>query len=323
LRQTIVEFAVFSFQFAVLSTENRKQQIVNYLKMKVAGFTIVRNAIKYDYPVVEAIQSVLPVCDEFVVAVGESDDDTLALIRGIDSPKIRILETVWDDSLREGGRVLAIETDKALTAVSPDADWAFYIQADEVLHEQYVSVVRRAMEQYCDQPEVDGLLFSYLHFYGSYRYVGDSRRWYRREVRVVRNTGNVVSYRDAQGFRTRQNQKLRVKLIDAEMYHYGWVKPPAHQKAKLSDFGRYWHTDDELKQIRQQADAFDYGDTDALAEFGGTHPAVMQARIAAQSWQFDFDIRQKKYSPRIRLLMAVERLTGWRLGEYRNYRLSS
>jgi hypothetical protein len=105
--------------------------------MKIAGFSFIRNAVKYDYPIVEAILSILPLCDEFVIAVSKSEDNTLKLIRSIGSPKIRIIETVWDDSLRKGGAVLAQETDKALQAVSDDVDWAFYIQRDECLHEQY------------------------------------------------------------------------------------------------------------------------------------------------------------------------------------------
>lgn len=289
--------------------------------MKVSGFTIVRNAIKFDYPIVEAIESILPLCDEFVVAVGQSDDDTLGLIQRINSPKIRIVETIWDDTLRAGGRVLAVETDKALTALSPDTDWAFYIQGDEVMHEKYQPVVRRAMEQYLNQPTVEGLLFHYLHFYGSYRYVGDSPRWYRREIRIVRHTGNVVAYRDAQGFRTRDNHKLRVKLIDAYIYHYGWVKPPDVQKTKLAATQRFWNDDKQLVAVRKTLDHFDYSAIDALAEFTGTHPAVMQARIEAQHWQFDFNIRVKKYSFKYRLKRLVERLTGWQIGEYRNYRL--
>jgi hypothetical protein len=44
--------------------------------MKVAGFTFIRNAVKNDYPVVEAITSILSICDEFVVALGNSDDGT-------------------------------------------------------------------------------------------------------------------------------------------------------------------------------------------------------------------------------------------------------
>ncbi|GAB3919134.1 glycosyltransferase family 2 protein [Larkinella terrae] len=289
--------------------------------MKVSGFSFIRNAVKYDYPIIEAIQSVLPLCDEFVIAVGNSEDDTLKLIQSIGSDKIRIIETVWDDSLREGGRVLAIETDKALAAVAPDSDWAFYIQGDEVLHEKYLPAIREAMLRYKDDPAVEGLLLNYLHFYGSYRYVGDSRRWYRREIRIIRNNGNILAYRDAQGFRTRDNQKLGVKLINATMYHYGWVKPPEKQVDKLSNFGRYWHDDAHMARSREELKEFDYREVDSLAFFEGTHPAVMQPRIDRMNWQFDFDIRQKKLSFKNRFLKAIENLTGWRVGEYRNYKL--
>ncbi|MGA0555523.1 glycosyltransferase family 2 protein [Larkinella sp. VNQ87] len=289
--------------------------------MKVSGFSFIRNAVRFDYPIVEAIQSILPLCDEFVVAVGKSEDETLNLIRSIPSEKIRIIETVWDDSLREGGRVLAVETDKALAAIAPDSDWAFYIQGDEVLHEKYLPVVQDAMQKYKEDAEVEGILLNYLHFYGSYHYIGDSRRWYRREIRIIRNTGKVKAYRDAQGFRTIGNRKLRVKLIDATMYHYGWVKPPEKQVDKLGTFGRYWHDDSYLAQTRAELKTFDYSGIDSLALFEGTHPAVMQARIDRMNWQFNFDIRQKKLSLKNRVLKVIEDLTGWRVGEYRNYKL--
>ena len=290
--------------------------------MKVAGFTFIRNAVQFDYPIVEAITSVLPLCDEFVVAVGRSDDDTLTLIEGISSDKIRIIHTVWDDTARAGGRVLALETDKALAAVSPDADWAFYIQGDEVLHEQDIPTVRDAMKTYLTDANVDGLLFKYRHFFGSYSYIGDSRRWYRREIRVFRHTGNVVSYKDAQGFRTRDGQKLAVKLIDAHIYHYGWVKHPDLQKKRLGFANYFWHTsaEDIAKAKAAQAD-FDYSEIDSLAHFTGTHPAVMQPRVDRLNWLFTFDTSQKRYSPRVRLLTFIEKLTGWRIGEYRNYKL--
>jgi len=114
--------------------------------MKVSGFTIIRNGIKFDFPIVEAIKSILPVCDEVVVAVGKSDDDSLGLINSISDKKIKIIETVWDESLREGGRVLADETNKAFEAISKDSDWAFYIQGDECVHEQYLPAIKEAMD---------------------------------------------------------------------------------------------------------------------------------------------------------------------------------
>lgn len=290
--------------------------------MKVTGFSFIRNAIKYDYPVVEAVTSVLPLCDEFVIAVGESDDDTLALVESISSPKIRIVHSTWDDSLREGGRVLAQETDKALAAISTDTDWAFYIQGDEVLPETHIPVVREAMAKYLTDNEVDGLLFNYLHFYGSYAYVGNSRRWYRREIRVVRNTGDVYAYRDAQGFRKNGNRKLRVKLIDAYIYHYGWVKSLDKQQSKYSYFYRFWHTDEQMKAAEEKATDFRFEDhIDSLALFTGTHPAVMEDRIKRTHLPFEFDTTREHYSPKVKFLALVEKLTGWRIGEYRNYRL--
>lgn len=288
--------------------------------MKVAGFSFIRNAIQFDYPIVEAITSVLPLCDEFVVAVGDSDDDTLALIKAIPSNKIRIIDTVWDQNARAGGRVLALETDKALAAVSPDADWAFYIQGDEVLHETSIPVVREAMQLYLNDKSVEGLLFNYLHFYGSYSYIGDSRRWYRNEIRVIRNTGNVVAYKDAQGFRTRNNHKLRVKSIDAYMYHYGWVKPPEAQRERLRYANYFWNTPDQAAEVEAAQEHFAYGQIDSLAQFTGTHPAVMQPRVDRLNWPFTFDTSQKHYSPRVRFLTFIEKLTGWRIGEYKNYR---
>jgi hypothetical protein len=286
--------------------------------MKVSGFTFVRNAVKFDYPVVAAITSILPLCDEMVVCVGKSDDDTLALIESIPSDKIKVVHSVWDDSVRKNGRVLAVETDKAFDAVAADADWAFYIQADEVVHEKYLPVIKQAMEQYKDDHKVEGLLFKYVHFYGSYDYVGDSRTWYRHEIRIIRNNKAIRSYCDAQGFR-KNGKKMRVKEIDAFIYHYGWVKPPEFQQAKTESFSRLWHNDEWIKCNVQKVDKFDYSQIDSLKLFEETHPAVMQQRIAAMNWKFAFDPTRKKFSSKDRLLYFIEEKTGKRLFEYKNY----
>ena len=115
--------------------------------MKVVGFTFIRNAIKYDYPVEEAIRSILPLCDEVIVNVGNSEDATEELISRIDPSKIKIVNSVWDESLMEGGRVLAAETDKAYQQIPNDADWCIYIQADEVIHEKYYPAILAAYEE--------------------------------------------------------------------------------------------------------------------------------------------------------------------------------
>ena len=286
--------------------------------MKVTGFTFIRNALKFDYPIVEAITSILPLCDEFIVAVGNSDDGTRKLIEDIGSPKIKIIDTIWDDTLREGGQVLAVETNKAFDAIGDDSDWAFYIQGDEVVHERYLPEIRKSMEQWKDNPEIEGLVFNYLHFYGSYDFIGDSRRWYRKEVRIIRNHKNIRSYRDAQGFRL-DERKLKVKCVDACVYHYGWVKPPEKQQLKQNHFNRYWDNLEWEKEKEISKTPFDYTQTDSVAWFKGTHPQVLQERIKRMNWEFDVDPTLKKFSLRYRFLHWIEEKTGWRIGEYRNY----
>lgn len=287
--------------------------------MKVTGFSFIRNAIKFDYPVVEAIQSVLPLCDDFVVAVGNSEDETLELIKKI-SPKIKIVETVWDDSLREGGRVLAVETDKAFQAIDADTDWCFYIQGDEVMHEKYLDVVKKSMQEHKDNPRVDGLLFNYLHFYGSYDYVGSASNWYPHEIRVVRNNKDIYSYRDAQGFRKDDNQKLSVKAIDAYIYHYGWVKDPRAMQRKQESFHKLWHSDEWLDKNVAKAEVFDYSHIDALEKFPGSHPQVMHERIAKLNWKFDHDISMNRVSAKDKFKRLVKKLFGITIG-YKNYRI--
>ncbi|HNW99558.1 MAG TPA: hypothetical protein PKK00_14220 [Bacteroidales bacterium] len=288
--------------------------------MKVIGFTFVRNAIKFDYPIIEAITSILPLCDEFVVAVGKSEDATLELVKSINSTKIKIIETVWDDSLREGGRVLAVETDKAFAAISPDTDWAFYIQGDEVVHEKYYPAIFDAMKKWKDDKNVEGLLFNYLHFYGSYDYIGDSRRWYKREIRIVKYDKGITSFRDAQGFR-KNNKLIKVKPVDAFIYHYGWVKPPELQQAKQQHFNKMWHNDEWMEKNIPKINEFDYSQIDSLARFSGTHPQVMQQRINNKNWNFSFDPTKKKFSMKARFLYWLEKKTGWRLGEYKNFKI--
>lgn len=288
--------------------------------MKFAGFSFIRNAITYDYPIREAILSILPICDKFYVAVGQSDDETRNLIEEIDSEKIVIIDTVWDDSLREGGVVLAKETDKAFQAIPEDFDWCFYIQGDEVFHEDGLEKVKTACEKYKTDLRVKGFVMNYKHFYGSYDYIGDSKQWYRREVRIIRNDKSIYSFRDAQGFQ-QNGRPLKVKYLDVCMHHYGWVKHPKYQQAKQQNFNKLWHSDDWVEKHIQDVDEFDYSSIDSVTSFKGTHPKVMQERIKRVNWQFTFDPTQKKLKPKAKFLLFIQKYTGWRIGEYRNYKI--
>jgi hypothetical protein len=290
--------------------------------MKVSGFTFIKNAVLNDYQIVEAITSILPICDEFVVAVGKSDDGTRQLIESINSPKIKIIDTVWDTSITESGRVFAIETNKALAAISTDSDWAFYIQGDEVVHEKYLPLIRKEMEDNLSDAQIEGLLFKYVHFYGSYDYYGDTRRWYRREIRIIKNIPGMSSFRDAQGFKL-NGEKIKVKLIDAYIYHYGWARPPQGLTNKARNFNKFYHDEQWNQQHMTETFEFAYDNADRIKKFKGTHPKVMLDRIAATNWNINFKEKplQRDYTFRRRFLQLVFDLTGWSIGEYRNYKI--
>ncbi len=289
--------------------------------MKVSGFTFIKDALIYDYPIVEAIMSILPVCDEVVVAVGKSKDGTLELIQQINNPKIKIIETEWDEELREGGAVLAMETNKAFSAISPDSDWAFYIQGDEVIHEKYLDTIKTQMLAYEKDQRVDGLLFNYLHFYGSYDYVGSSSQWYKHEIRVIRNDRAIYSYRDAQGFRKGNDEKLNVVPVDAYVYHYGWVREPDAMQRKEMNFHKYWHDNSWLELHVEKADRFNYeSHISELKPFQQDQPAVMKKRIASKNWKFDFDISRNHRTFKEKAKNFTRQYLGMDFN-YKNYKL--
>jgi hypothetical protein len=299
--------------------------------MRISGFTFVRDAVRLRYPVVPAIRSILPLVDEMVVNVGVSQDGTLDLVRAIDDPRLVVMESRWDEGQLERGRVLAQQTDLALARCGGDV--CVYVQADEALHEDDHPAVRAALERLHGDPRLEGLLFDYVHFYGSFHTVGVSRRWYRREVRAVKNRAGVRSWRDAQGFRIWEaivsggphppemiNRKLRVAAAGGRMFHYGWVRPPEAQKVKLAEFERLYHGDAARERRLAQGFAYDVGEK--VRPFAGTHPAPMREWVAREDWPFEPAPRRLRAGHlREDLLDLFEAVSGVRVGEYKNYEL--
>jgi hypothetical protein len=289
--------------------------------MRISGFSFVRDAVRLRYPILPALRSILPLVDELVVAVGASSDGTLDLVRSLGDPRLVVLETRWDETCLERGRVLAEQTDLALSRCTGDV--GLYVQADEALHEDDHPTVRAALARLGGDPRLEGLLFDYLHFYGSFHTVGVSRRWYRREVRAVKLGIGVRSWRDAQGFRLGPGEdarKLRVAASGGRMYHYGWVRPPEAQRQKLAEFERLYHGD--AARARRLAQGFDYDPGEKVRPFEGTHPAPMREWVAREDWAFTPRPRRLRAGHvREDLLDLFEAATGVRLGEYRNYEL--
>jgi glycosyltransferase involved in cell wall biosynthesis len=289
--------------------------------MKVTGFSFIKNAVKFDFPIQEALLSILPLCDEIIVAVGDCTDGTRELVQAIHPTKIKIIDTVWNPNLNRDGIVLADETNKALQAAfATDSDWLIYIQGDEVLHENGYTALQQAMQQYKDDERVDGLLLHYHHFYGSYDYIATSSHWYKNEIRIIKNNNRIYSYKDAQGFRKGNNKKLQVKAVDAYMHHYGWVKDPHAMQEKQLHFNKYWHDDEWVERNVVPGDTFDYGNVRFLERFTGTHPQYMQARIASRNWSFNFDISVNRLTVKEKCKKFLLQYMGWDTG-HKNYRV--
>ena len=313
--------------------------------MKISGFSFARNAAKLYYPVKESIESILPIVDEFVIAVGDNDadDTTMAEIEKIKSDKVKVIRTTWDIEKYPNGTEHAHQTNIAKDACS--GDWLIYLQADELIHENDHDEIVRQCEKYLGDERVEGFLFKYYHFYGDYWHHNDMHGWYPREIRIVRNKPDIYSFISAQSFRRIPDfdglsyrdktgtHKLNVVPIDAHIYHYGWVRPP-HLMQKKSKYFYTTHLGKEGMEAKyaHAPEAWDYGNMSRMTKYEGTHPSVMQDFIDKFHWddQLNFKADYKPNRPlwkhetlRNRLLTSVERnlLGGKTLFGYSNWKL--
>ena len=287
----------------------------------LSAFTIVRNAVKLNFPIVATIFSVLGVCDEVVVNVGRSDDETREVVAGIRDSRIRLIESEWD--LRHGDDTLAVETQRAMDACR--GSWGIYIQADEVLHENGARILKEKVAEWDGDERVEGLLVNYLHFYGGFDRVATNRRWYRREVRCIRLGGDIHPYQGAQGFRVGPPsacRKIRARLTQAQMFHYGWARPACaiSEKLEVNKLMYPWAAD-RLEGERQRG-TLEW--IPLLRPFTGDHPAVARPWIADCTRRPPMPIEpQHIRASHARYYISdwIERLTGARMFEFRNYTL--
>lgn len=310
----------------------------------ISGFTMVKNATKLYYPIKEAISSILPIVDEFVVALGDcdADDHTRAAIESIQSDKIKIIDTVWDLKRYPNGTENAHQTDIAKSHCS--GDWVFYLQADEVIHEKYLPIIEKRCQELVDDQEVEGLLFKYIHFWGDYDHYQYAHGWYKNEIRMVRNRADIHSWESAQSFRRipdfdgknyRQQEdtyKLKVAPLEAYVYHYGWVRPPHFMQNKKKALDTIHKGKEKVERLyKDQKDYFDYGPLGNCRTFTGTHPKVMDEFIAKFDWQEALNYskqelrpgrkRQKHEKLKYRILTFLENtfFGGREIGGFKNY----
>ncbi len=304
-----------------------------------------KNAQKLYYPMKQSVMSILPIVDEFIVVLGDSDPDdkTKEEILSIGSPKIKIIDTVWDIEKYPRGMEHAHQTDIAKQHCQ--GDWLFYLQSDEVIHEDDLPVIRKRCEELLPDNEVEGLLFDYIHFWGDYNHHQDGHCWYRREIRIIRNDPDIHSWESAQSFRRipnfdgihyRQKEntyKLKVALANARVFHYGWVRPPELMNRKIKHFNinhKGVQAVNELDKKQHYAGNFDYGNMSKVATFKGKHPEVMREWISNFSWGDKLRFKGGKIiskntikheKTKYIILSWIEKhlLGGRRLGEFKNY----
>lgn len=285
--------------------------------IKVSGFTIVRNATRLSYPFLESVRSALPLCDEFFIGCGESDDNTRALCAQLEteSPKVRVIETKWERDGQTGGFQLKHQTDLALSHAQ--GRWCLYLQADEVLHEKDLPAIRAAMGRADSRPDIDGLVFEYRHFYGSYAYEIRGRNWYRREVRLFKNGRGIQAFRDAQGFR-KNGERLAVFPANARVFHYGYVRTPESLGTKSAEMSQWWgeapqNAPKDVQLVRHVG----------LGKYHGSHPHLMRPKLAEPN-PFDPSKCARKWDKKElknALTLFWEMFFPYRLGEYRNYEI--
>jgi glycosyltransferase involved in cell wall biosynthesis len=289
--------------------------------MKISGFTFLRNGQKLGYPFVESIRSVLPIVDEFVIALGPCDDDTEKMLHEIGDPKIRIVPTQWNEGIRPDYSVkgYVYGQQKTMALANCTGDWAFYLEADEVLHENDLPKIRGAMEKYLGDERVEALAFDYLHFYGNQNTIVWSPAWYRSEVRIIRNTIPVWSS-EALYFNVvvdhKRSRYPRAAHTGATIYHYGWVRSEAQMNLKSAAVLKYWQN--------RSSSVVDYAKIDAasLRLFEGKHPKAVQDWLPRAEGLFKADpnhqlsSREKKH----RFMLKLEQSFGFRFNK-KHYKL--
>jgi hypothetical protein len=289
--------------------------------MKVSGFTFLRNGRKLGYPFVESIRSVLPIVDEFVIALGPCDDDTEKMLRDIGDPKIRIIPTHWNERIRSDYSVkgFVFGQQKSIALFNCTGDWAFYLEADEVVHENDWPKIRAAMEKHLGDERVEALAFDYLHFYGNKNTIAWSPGWYRSEVRIIRNTipawsSESLFFNVVVGHK--KSRYPRAVHTGATVFHYGWVRSEMQMNLKAAAVHKYW--DDK------PAAPVDYSKMDAtmLKLFTGTHPKVVQGWLPKAEGIFQADpnhqltSREKKHH----FMLKLEKWFGFRFNK-KHYQL--
>ncbi len=289
---------------------------------KISGFTFIKNGLTLGYPFKESIESIAPLCDEVIINVGfedrecTTDDGTWDYLQqSFKGAKFKFLKSYWDPELTSQGLILSQQTNIALKECQ--GDYCQYIQGDEAIHEDDIAIIREGVNKLEEQKDVHGLIFQYRHFYGSPQIIKQTRNTYRREVRLIRNGQGIYSYLDAQGFKLPGDQKAPCLESKARIFHYGWARKSQLMNKKVKAFSKLYHGQDHEEKD------FEYRRIWGLRPFKETHPQVMKEWIEANQENLDILSLPMNFEwENVGLALSdfIESLTGYRIGEYKNFK---
>jgi hypothetical protein len=284
--------------------------------MNVSAFTFIKNGQILGYPFVQSIKSILTIVDEFVINVGQSEDDTLSMIKSIESPKIRIIESHWNESMQDRGYVYGQQ--KMIAQFNCSGDWSFYIEADEVYHEDDLEKIKNSMELHLDNKNVEALIFDFHHFYGNTNSILNSPGWYRSEARIIKNS--VRSYAPDGLFwlvldSNRKGRYPKVKHTGVCCYHYGWARNEEQMNLKSNKVQKYWgkqHVKIDYTQM----------DKSIIQEFKGSHPKIIEDWLSSEKglYQVDLNYKPTKKQKKHQIMIVLEKVFGFDLSK-KHYKL--
>ena len=272
--------------------------------MKVSAFTFIKNGQILGYPFLQSIQSILPIVDEFVINVGASEDETLDMIRSIQDKKIRIIQSKWNDGMHNRGYVYGQQ--KMIAQFNCTGDWAFYIEGDEVYHEEDLEKIHKSMKLHLNNSKVEALVFDFKHFYGNANTILDSPGWYRKEARIIKNSVRSYAPDGLFWLVLESNKKGRypwAKHTGASCYHYGWVRSEDQMNLKSTKVQKYWGGDPVKIDYTQM-------DQSIIRPFQGTHPKIVENWLPKDIGIFEVDssykLTQKQKNHRLKI--KIEKL---------------
>jgi hypothetical protein len=290
----------------------------------ISGFTFIKNGLTLGYPFLESAKTIEPLCKEVIINVGfedeacTKDDGTYEYLRdNLNNSKFKFIKSWWDPNVSSQGLILSQQTNIALAKCNGKT--CQYIQGDEAVHEKDLINIEEGHRELINRNELHGLIFNYIHFYGNTDVYRHTRSVYRREVRAIKNNHNITSWKDAQGFRFNNGTKINAKLIDARIFHYGWARPQEVMNEKIKSFDKLYHGKEH-----EQEKEFNYRRIWGLKRFHGKQPSLLNSWVNENTHPIDILSLPKSYRIGdwdLAVSDLIETYTGYRIGEYKNYKL--